>query len=218
MNNTTEKNTERPLCGLLDLVDGGITPNDSYKYTYEEYVIRENMLWNYKVWEQLGFLQGLEGELKDRCAFAYEQMANYITQTDFGENVNKRWQDTYEVIIFPVIRKILSILAGENKEALFTFEKFRACEENFGKEPFSIVYPISEIEDAYPFGSYGVDIESELCKLISDTFANAIIEGNLNDVNYLEKQSYIDLIKDIDVIDKRAKNAIHEITNEVRHS
>lgn len=192
---------------------GDITLNDSYKYTYEDYVLRENMLWNYKFWEEVGFLSGLDGDVKDRCAFAYEQIAMYLIENDDAE-CNDRWKDTYTNIIFPIIRKIITRLGGEGKEALYTFDKFRKCEDNFGKELYSIVYPMSEIEDAYPFGSYGIDLESELCSMIADTFASAIIDGDLTNVNYLEKQSYLDLVKAIDKIDKKAKKAIKEITKE----
>ena len=195
-------------------LDGNYQLNDSYKYTYEDYVIRENMLWNYKVWEQLGFLTGLEGDVKDRCAFAYEQMTQYLVSID-EEECNERWKETYTTIIFPIIKKIITRLGDEGKEALYTFDKLRQCEEKIGKEHYSLIYPMSEIEDAYPFGSYGVDIEAEFASMIADTFASAIIEGDLDKVNYLEKQSYIDLIKAIDIIDHKAKTAIKEITKEV---
>jgi hypothetical protein len=210
-----EIDNQLPLIGLIKNSSEPFTENESFKYTYDEYVIRENMLWNYKFWDKIGLTNGLRGEVKDRCSFAFDQMANYLMSITDDLGYNRRWRETYESIIIQVIKMIFERLGDEGKEALYTFDKFRTCEDNFGKELFSIVYPMGEIEDAYPFGSYGVNLEAEIASMIADTFSSAIIDGDLCNVNYLEKQSYITLIKAIDTVDKRARKAIKEISKDV---
>lgn len=82
-------------------------------------------------WDKLGFIEGLDDELKERCAVAMEQLAVYL----LTENESyKNFDYAFETIGFPMIRRICCGSVGNNEKLndldLFNFEKFiKYCKE-----------------------------------------------------------------------------------------
>ena len=109
-------------------------------------------------WSKLGFIEGLEGEIKERGAVAMEQLAVYL----IAEAVENSLTGPFEIIGFPMIRRICcgSI---ENKENLnnldlFDFEKFiKYCKE------LDIVSLINDVDKIV--GNTKFDVEAETCAL-----------------------------------------------------
>ena len=76
-------------------------------------------------WDKLGFLSGLEGEIKERVALAMEQLAIYL----IWEAVENDSNAAFEVIGFPMVRRIINgSVNGQDSDLkdldLFNFEKF----------------------------------------------------------------------------------------------
>ena len=53
-------------------------------------------------WEQLGFIEGLNGDNRERTAVAFEQMASIMVNANEG-----KFDEKCEVVIFPVIRMLM---------------------------------------------------------------------------------------------------------------
>ena len=54
-------------------------------------------------WGKLGFIEGLEGEVRERCAVGMEQLAVYL----FTENESyKNFDVSFETMGFPMIRRV----------------------------------------------------------------------------------------------------------------
>ena len=76
-----------------------------------------------KKWEKVGFLDGLDGENKDRLAVAYEQIASYFLQ-----NGNKDSESVLTTLAFPIVRRVIcgSVTDGESyvPKENFSIKKF----------------------------------------------------------------------------------------------
>ena len=110
-------------------------------------------------WSKLGFIEGLEGEVKERGAVAMEQLAVYL----FTENESyKNFDSVFETIGFPMIRRVCCGSIG-NKENLnnldlFDFEKFiKYCKE------LDIVSLINDVDKIVC--DTKIDVEAETCVL-----------------------------------------------------
>lgn len=74
-------------------------------------------------WEKVGFLNGLDGEDKERTAIAYEQIAAYFLQheDEYGESLLAR-------LAFPVVRRVIcgDLINGESyvPKENFSIKKF----------------------------------------------------------------------------------------------
>ena len=76
-------------------------------------------------WGKLGFIEGLEGEVRERCAVGMEQLAVYL----FTENESyKNFDVSFETMGFPMIRRVCCGSIGNQEKLndldLFNFEKF----------------------------------------------------------------------------------------------
>ena len=109
-------------------------------------------------WSKLGFIEGLEGEVKERGAVAMEQLAVYL----IAEAVENSLTGPFETIGFPMIRRVCCGSIG-NKENLndldlFDFEKFiKYCKE------LDIVNLINDVDKIV--GDTKFDVEAETCAL-----------------------------------------------------
>lgn len=110
-------------------------------------------------WKRFGFIEGLEGEVRERCAVAMEQLAVYI----LTENESyKNFDSAFETIGFPMIRRVCCGSIGNNEKLnnldLFDFEKFiKYCKE------LDIVNLINDVDKIV--GDTKFDIEAETCAL-----------------------------------------------------
>ena len=110
-------------------------------------------------WGKLGFIEGLEGEVKERGAVAMEQLAVYL----FTENESyKNFDSVFETIGFPMIRRVCCGSIGNyeklNNLDLFDFEKFiKYCKE------LDIVSLINDVNKIV--GDTKFDTEAETCVL-----------------------------------------------------
>ena len=110
-------------------------------------------------WSKLGFIGGLEGEVRERCAVAMEQLAVYL----ICEAVENELTGPFETICFPMIRRVVCGSNIENAPKLdnldlFDFEKFiKYCKK------LDIVKLINEINDI--LGDTEFDVEAETCAM-----------------------------------------------------
>jgi len=111
-------------------------------------------------WKRFGFIEGLEGEVRERCAVAMEQLAVYL----LTENESyKNFDSAFETIGFPMIRAICNGLLVGTQEKLnnldsFNFEKFiKYCKE------LDITNLINDVDKIV--GGTKIDTEAETCLL-----------------------------------------------------
>jgi hypothetical protein len=110
-------------------------------------------------WKRFGFIEGLEGEVRERCAVAMEQLAVYL----LTENESyKNFDSTFETIGFPMIRRVCCGSIGNNEKLnnldLFNFEKFiKYCKE------LDFVSLINDVDKIV--GDTKFDTEAETCAL-----------------------------------------------------
>jgi hypothetical protein len=135
-------------------------------------------------WSRFGFIEGLEGEVRERCAVAMEQLAVYLlTENDNNEN----FDSVFETIGFPIIRRVVcDYYAKLNDLDLFNFEKFiKYCKE---LDINKLINDVNALPHLYP-----IDVEAEACLLASEMIINRFNgdERSFKDV----EQEYIDKIK-----------------------
>ena len=110
-------------------------------------------------WGKLGVIEGLEGEVRERCAVGMEQLAVYL----FTENESyKNFDVSFETMGFPMIRRVCCGSIGNQEKLndldLFNFEKFiKYCKE------LDIVALMDEINNLPHFSK--IDVEAETCAL-----------------------------------------------------
>ena len=98
-----------------------------FKTDYQEAIesdeIKPHLEAIYKRWDDLEFTEGLDSELKKKCAYAFEQLAQYLINEKGSEDEKKYYEETnFETIGFPIIRRTLTIIDEDNIE--FKFDKF----------------------------------------------------------------------------------------------
>ena len=112
-------------------------------------------------WGKLGFIEGLEGEVRERCAVAMEQLAVYLL-TENEEYTN--FDVEFETIGFPMIRRIVCVCVGNlcelNVLDLFNFEKFiKYCKK------LDISKLIANISNKVDGFNGSIDSEAEACAI-----------------------------------------------------
>ena len=110
-------------------------------------------------WGKLGFIEGLEGEVRERCAVGMEQMAVYLLTENESD---KNFDSAFETIAFPMIRRVACGSIGNQEKLndldLFDFEKFvKYCKE------LDIVKLINDVSNIVSDTEF--DIEAETCAL-----------------------------------------------------
>ena len=110
-------------------------------------------------WKKFGFIEGLDGELRERCAVGMEQLAVYL----LTENENhQNFGEPFSTVAFPMIRRITCGSVGNaeklNDLDLFDFLKFiKYCKE---LDVVGLINNAATIID-----SNKIDAEAEACAL-----------------------------------------------------
>ena len=86
------------------LLESGIVGNIGLKHLR---VIKEDTI---KKWDDLGFLEGLEGHQKDNIAQLYENQASYL----INEAAVSDSSGSFETVVFPIIRRVFSKLLAND--------------------------------------------------------------------------------------------------------
>jgi len=86
------------------LLDSGMVGNIGLKHLR---VIKEDTI---RKWDDLGFLEGLEGHQKDNIAQLYENQASYL----INEAAVADASGSFETVVFPIIRRVFSKLLAND--------------------------------------------------------------------------------------------------------
>ena len=86
------------------LLESGMVGNIGLKHLR---VIKEDTI---KKWDELGFLEGLEGHQKDNIAQLYENQASYL----INEAATADASGSFETVVFPIIRRVFSKLLAND--------------------------------------------------------------------------------------------------------
>ncbi len=86
------------------LLESGMVGNIGLKHLR---VIKEDTI---KKWNDLGFLEGLEGHQKDNVAQLYENQASYL----INEAAVSDASGSFETVVFPIIRRVFSKLLAND--------------------------------------------------------------------------------------------------------
>lgn len=151
-------------------------------------------------WSRLGFIEGLDGEIRERCAVAMEQLAVYL----ITEAVEKELTGPFETVGFPMIRRICCGYEEKlNDLDLFNFEKFI----KYSKE-LNVAGLIEDVDkivgDAKQF-----DSEAEACALGCEMIVKKF-NGDKRSIDEI-KAEYLNKIKE--KISKRNEGTSSNNTN-----
>jgi hypothetical protein len=139
-------------------------------------------------WKNIGFIEGLEGEIRERCAVGMEQLAVYLlTENENNENFDK----AFEVIGFPMIRRICCGSVGNQEKLndldLFDFLKFISYCKELNTEKL--------VDDIHSIINWTkIDAEAEACALACEMIINRF-NGDDRDFDDI-KSEYIDKLKE----------------------
>jgi hypothetical protein len=86
------------------LLDSGMVGNIGLKHLR---VIKEDTI---RKWNDLGFLEGLNGHMKDNIAQLYENQASYL----INEAAVSDSSGSFETVVFPIIRRVFSKLLAND--------------------------------------------------------------------------------------------------------
>jgi len=86
------------------LLESGMVGNIGLKHLR---VIKEDTI---KKWDELGFLEGLDGHQKDNIAQLYENQASYL----INEAAVSDASGSFETVVFPIIRRVFSKLLAND--------------------------------------------------------------------------------------------------------
>jgi hypothetical protein len=86
------------------LLESGMVGNIGLKHLR---VIKEDTI---KKWNDLGFLEGLDGHQKDNVAQLYENQASYL----INEAAVSDASGSFETVVFPIIRRVFSKLLAND--------------------------------------------------------------------------------------------------------
>jgi Major capsid protein Gp23 len=86
------------------LLESGMVGNIGLKHLR---VIKEDTI---KKWDSLGFLEGLDGHMKDNIAQLYENQASYL----INEAAVSDSSGSFETVVFPIIRRVFSKLLAND--------------------------------------------------------------------------------------------------------
>ena len=139
-------------------------------------------------WGKLGFIEGLDGEIRERCALAMEQLAIYFL---IAEAVDNELTGPFDTIGFPMIRRIYCGSIGNhvklNDLDLFNFEKFI----KYSKE-LDVVKMINDVHNLVNWTP--IDAEAEACIMGCEMIINRFNgdERSFDEV----KAEYFDKLKE----------------------
>jgi hypothetical protein len=117
------------------LLESGMVGNIGLKHLR---VIKEDTI---KKWDELGFLEGLEGHQKDNIAQLYENQASYL----INEAATADASGSFETVVFPIIRRVFSKLLANDIVSV------QAMNLPIGK----LFYFIPKIQERSGTGHYG---------------------------------------------------------------
>jgi hypothetical protein len=86
------------------LLESGMVGNIGLKHLR---VIKEDTI---RKWDDLGFLEGLDGHMKDNIAQLYENQASYL----INEAAVSDASGSFETVVFPIIRRVFSKLLAND--------------------------------------------------------------------------------------------------------
>lgn len=135
------------------------------EYTIEEIIER---------WDKLGFLDGFPEDKKEVLAMNYENMARYLIYNN-EDNV----EDSFSTIIFPVIRKITSVIPIKfDSRMLVKYILGITIEDLEQYVSDTIKEYLKQNENKNMWTSYfmqdeviyvdGIDLEAEICTAFSE--------------------------------------------------
>jgi hypothetical protein len=154
-------------------------------------------------WSKLGFIEGLDGEIRERCAVAMEQLAVYL----ITEAVEKELTGPFETIGFPMVRRICCGSIGNQEKLndldLFNFEKFIKYSKELN------VVGLMEDVDKIVGDTEQFDAEAEACALGCEMIIKKFNgdERSLDEI----KVEYLNKIKE--KISKRNEGTSSDNTN-----
>lgn len=141
-------------------------------------------------WHKLGFTQGLSGEREERVAVAMEQFAVYMLTE--GENNEEGFKDIFEVIGFPMIRRIVNtvdrddVLVKLKEPDSFKFLSFIKYLKEIDFEKL-----LKEIEERSNATANHIDVEAEACtvacELMIEKFNGTEASFDELEENYIKK-------------------------------
>lgn len=120
------------------LLESGVVGNIGLKHLK---VIKEDTI---KKWDDLGFLEGLDGHQKDNIAQLYENQASYL----INEAAVSDSSGSFETVVFPIIRRVFSKLLANDIVSV------QAMNLPIGKL-FFFVPKIQERNDGAHYAPYG---------------------------------------------------------------
>ena len=86
------------------LLESGLVGNIGLKHLK---VIKEDTI---NKWDKLGFLDGLNGHLKENIAQLYENQASYL----INEAASTADTGSFETVVFPIVRRVFSKLLAND--------------------------------------------------------------------------------------------------------
>jgi len=86
------------------LLESGLVGNIGLKHLK---VIKEDTI---NKWDKLGFLEGLNGHLKENIAQLYENQASYL----INEASSTADSGSFETVVFPIVRRVFSKLLAND--------------------------------------------------------------------------------------------------------
>lgn len=117
-------------------------------------------------WNDLGFLDGVEEEKKERLSREYQKAADFLMEN--GDKIN----ENLEVMFFPIIRRIVSSTDRFTEIDIYkVIDLFPNCQKRAEK----ICATDSHI-----------DKEAEICLLISEEYIEKYGNNNFNDTNKIK--------------------------------
>lgn len=138
-------------------------------------------------WSKIGFLEGLDEEIRERCAVAMEQLAIYL----MCEATENNLTGPFDHIGFPMIRRVVCGSVGNhvklNDLDLFNFEKFI----KYSKE-LDVVKMVNDINNLVNWTPF--DAEAEACAMGCEMIINRFNgdERSFDEV----KTEYFDKLKE----------------------
>lgn len=134
-----------------------------YEFNYSEAVELDNMKSYlkevYERWDRLGFTGGLEGDIQKKCAYAFEQLAQYLIYEVASDEDRKYFDETnFETIGFPITRRTLTTIDKDGIE--FDFKKFVEYYKQFN------VNDVLDVVKNYIFNAE-IDKEAEAVAMVS---------------------------------------------------
>jgi len=115
-----------------------------------------------KRWEQLGLIEGLQGETKEMAALAFEQLATLIMFS-----VYKWTNDYFDIVLFPMVRRIIDKIG--DKFSIKTF--YYSLRENLD----FIAKMFDDMQWNMEAYNGRIDIEAEFVISISEVMADIMV-------------------------------------------